>query len=211
MKKCLITQLQESVTDTSLPVFQNVVLKNYAKRTSVSQYIDIASIIPSLGFSDAKIDATIKLLELSTSSERLLQLRGETVFLGYSFTKGFTVKASSTEGNLLVIPYSDVPKNVDINVGLTFDSNRYPTMYFGEETLTTEIAGSPGSTQDFARIFNGTGVSGYVLIKSLKIKKISTDELLLDAVPALVNNRPCLLNLVDGTPLYPNTGELVVS
>lgn len=216
MKKCLITKLQESVIDSTLPVFQNVIFKNYLSRTVGTQKIDISSLANHLGFSDTKIDAVIKIVKFpqSTNSENLFASRGE-ISLICVRNSVLRIKASSTEGNTWNYSLTDSDLNTDIGVGLTFDSDRYPSMYVGSETHVTNVQGATGTNQEGPTYLlnsysTADNVVGCILIKSIKIKKISTDELLLDGVPALVNDVPCLYNLVNNTPLYPNEGVLNV-
>lgn len=182
-----------------------IVYKNYWVRNS-GQYIKLSgfSDVMGLAFNNIKVEADINIVGTSFSgSSHCFAARSNNCSMRTSSSNLFYWQNGGQSGSV----YSkQVPSAGDYHIVV---NNKTGDITFGEYTGTFTAATS-SSTLNYAFIY-ATGDSDSaatpsqqsdIKIARLKVYNATTNTLLIDIRPALMDNVPCLYESVTGTALY---------
>lgn len=194
---CIVRKLKASVNNPDLPVFENVVLKNWLTTTQDDQVIRIPGIE-----SDTQ-DTQIEVWYIPTSTSNttvVVSMAGCYVFKNQGYCKVYAY----TQGDNV-----EAPADAEVHAG--FDSSN-GSWFVGETTGTATRPASSYTAKNFAVFgkssdYNGSK-AGLVKIKKIKVTTSNNDVYIL--VPALVNNVACLLDEERGNTYFEyNNGTLL--
>ena len=199
---CIVRKLKASVNNANLPVFENVVIKNYITTTQNGQYIDLSDIFSNT----KKVKMEVKYIKTSTSNFFTVLYGGVSYIL---HNKGYTRVYNPNEGTLV-----STPADSEIHAGCDASDGSW---FVGETTgsVTPPTSDYSGVFYVFARPLHlDESVAGEVRIKWIKLTTYATSssdtpvEYIL--VPATVNGVACLFDQNRGTTYFEkNNGALV--
>lgn len=179
--KCIVRKLKATIDNANLPVFENVVLKNYITTTVDGQYITM----PDIGYSlnNAKMEGIFE----ATVNNVNIPVFGLNPNLYIQRNNGYVRAVNTSEGSL-----SSIAVNTECHAG--FDTS--DGSFFINATTGTCSNPSTSSTRAyFAMVFatyNRYGSkAGAIKIKQIKITD-TTNNRVYTLVPAEVNGVACL-------------------
>lgn len=201
--KCLVRKLQATINNANLPVFVDVVLKNYITTSANDQYIRFEDIWTYGG--NTQMEVTYETVNL-TENTCVFSILGT----GYVMQNNqYCLPYNSNKGG-----YNEVTANTEIVAGIDTSNGGW---YCGETTGTCTTPVSDTNLRNTIAIFGRgstyTGsLAGRFKIKKVKITTHQTSSdtgVLVTLVPALVDGVACLYDENRGVCYYANTGNLI--
>ena len=201
--KCFVLKLKEGATG-DLPVIPEVVKKTWLSKTDNDQFIDLSSYISGLKANDVLLEINLKRLSVGNRGF-ILGTRGSLGILDLPSNHQLRIY------NAEYVPALDVINSEHLLI--VNSSAKTIQIDDGEPSVMT--ANPSGLSFNKMYIFKqdeDTNIinTGVVKIGSIKITKISTNTVLLNAFPALVGNVPCLYDTLTGNVIIANSGDLMV-
>lgn len=179
---CIVRKLKASVNNPALPVFENVILKNYITTTQDDQYIRIDNLISS-DTQDTKVEVYFEATSAGSETSVIVAFGGCYAYKNQGYTK---VYASGGGSNVALSANTEVHAGWDSHDGSWFvdsDTGSVTPPGTSYTANTLSVFGRPSS-------YTGSK-AGLIKIKSIKLT--DSNGGVYNFVPALVNNVAVLL------------------
>lgn len=229
MGNCLVEKLKVTVNNPDLPVFQSVVLKDYATTSVDNQYVDLSSIISLFKHNEFRylafdaefviVDKTATMAAFNTRNHVIgSALLSENVKVGeVAIVSRNTVQTVSASNNTLYAVTYRPERTGSVYIAKTSinDVEYTSTDYlmggqpFQNYSIDHICAFGYSTNSEFTTF---TSKAGALKLKSIKIydyNDVSYSKIA-EIVPAIVNGIPCLYDTMSEQMYTPNTGSLVV-
>lgn len=175
--KCIVRKLKATIDNDTLPVFKNVVLKNYITTTQDGQYIPFPDIFSKMN--QTKMEAVVEATVDTTSG--ILPVFGSGANNYMERSNGYFRAHNQDNGELV-----SVPKNTEVSVGYNSADMSY---FIGETTGFCTTQTTSENIYDRMMAFGTynrlSSKAGAIKIKQVKITTHLNEVYIL--VPAEIN------------------------
>lgn len=191
MDNCLFTRLKGAASNPDLPVFKNIVRKTWMKTTTAGQYINLISIAGQIRCNQLAVDIIFKLESDAGNNTYIFDSNSSYFRVVYLTASGLNVRFVS----------STITASCSLGVSHTANASLVTktfTLNGAEQAVTTEsVTTSKPSVFNLFGDRNGANVNpGKLSIGSVIFKSNNTVKA--ELVPALVDNVPCLYDVLSG-------------
>lgn len=200
-----VKKLRGVSSNQNLPIYENVVLKNWIKKTVEGQYIDLSSRVPGIKMNDYEVSVDFMIpsdsLYLDSGNITLAATRAvqATIRVNNNIVQVRSATASETFSQEV---------SLDALHTIVLNTNTTKITLDGVEYSSTIIPSTSNVTEYW--LLEQSIIGCGVYLGEVKFKKATSDNYEFILVPAIVNGISCYKNtLVNNDYIYANTGELI--
>lgn len=194
MENCLVIKLKGESNNPELPVYANIVEKDWLKTKVNNQYLDLSSVAGSTRYNRLVIEVNFKAVTSEYSfGENLFDTKNSYLNVIQRDTGVLNVKASS---DAIVTISSSL--NTTHTVKVNYNTNKI--VFDGvEQSFTADVSTSNlTNLWIFANRYL-TSKAGILHIGYVKLYHYNTGNIIFNGVPAVVDGVACLYDKVSGT------------